>query len=91
MKKWTAALLALCMLLAVIPALGEGEDVSMQGLETRIVLYQFESRRDQLLCGICIFDEYCGIFPHEGHGVMRLMVLCHIRRRHEYGGFAEQA
>ena len=28
MKKWTAALLALCMLLAVIPALGEGEDVS---------------------------------------------------------------
>lgn len=28
MKKWTAMLLALCMLLAVIPALGEGEDVS---------------------------------------------------------------
>ena len=28
MKKWTAALLALCMLLAAVPALGEGEDVS---------------------------------------------------------------
>ncbi len=28
MKKWTAVLLALCLLLAAIPALGEGEDVS---------------------------------------------------------------